>query len=224
MEQWRSEKLILRHCVSVTFVIRRRRLFNQMPCGAERRTMENIAIAIEEYTASISNFDERRDYVSLSHVHLGADELVAQFQGGFQDGRDVRLKCYKGYQMEKDLVSRIRAVFGNRISDGGEISAFGGLVKGHPDFLFDGYPADCKSVLMDEWLPKDGKLSRRIYWQMQGYMKYAGKEKSLVIFESRENGRLVHIWVRPNLGIQNDIESKLQEVVKRIAPQGRAIK
>lgn len=182
-----------------------------------------IAEQLEQYTADISPFETKRNYISLSHIHLSVEEIIDQFKTGFKDGRETRLKCYKGYQMEADLANRIKSVFGDRVVRGIEISAFDGLVKGHTDLMFDGYPADCKSVLMDEWLPKDGKLPRRIYWQMQGYMKYANKDRALVIFESRENGRLVDIWVRANQHIQSEIHDKLTEIVKQVAPQGTAI-
>ena len=115
--------------------------------------------------------------------------------------------------MEDDLRDRlIRAFPPFSVSAGGEIQGFGGIVKGHPDFRFDGFPGDCKSVLMDEWIP-NGKLPRRVYWQMQGYMLYGKAPRSLVIYESRENGRIKAMWVYPNEVIQNDIDYKMQEVI-----------
>lgn len=172
--------------------------------------------SIANYTADHSNFDTRRDYISLSHIHLSVDEIVYQHKSGFEDTRDIRLKCYKGYQMEKDLMSRIIAVYPPRIRQDIEISAFNGMVKGHPDFTFDGDPGDCKSVLLDEWFPKDGKLPKRIYWQMQAYMKYMNKNKAIVIFESRESGKLVDYWIKENRTIQSEIDNKLKEVIKLI--------
>lgn len=172
---------------------------------------------VEKYTAANSNFQPERNYISLSHIHLSAEEIINQFKEGFEDSIPVRLKCYKGYQMERDLMERIKAVWGARIKTDIEVSAFDGLVKGHPDFTFDDYPSDCKSVLMDDWFPKDGKLPRRIYWQMQAYMKYSGKDKALVIFESRESGKLIDYWVRANWNIQKEIDEKLQQIVKAVS-------
>jgi len=172
---------------------------------------------IEKYTCANSNFQPKRNYISLSQIHLSVEEIINQFRGGFEDTIAGRLKCYKGYQMEKDLMQRIKSVFGARIKTETEIAAFDGLVKGHPDFTFNDYPSDCKSVLMDDWFPKDGKLPRRIYWQMQAYMKYSGKDKALVIFESRESGKLIDYWVRANWNIQNEIEQKLQQIVKAVS-------
>lgn len=169
--------------------------------------MTAIAEAVTSYTAKNSNYDVRRNYISMSHAALNLDEIVAQWNGGFEDSLHARLKCYKGYQMERDLMQRIIAVFGERIKTDVEYTAFDGLVQGHPDFEIDGLPGDCKSVLMDDWLPKE-KLPRRIYWQMQAYMLYSGKPRAVAIFESRESGKLVDFWIAENKKIQLEIDSK----------------
>ena len=114
--------------------------------------------------------------------------------------------------MEKDLMRRIEKCFGEQIKTGIEVVAINGLVKGHPDFTFDNYPADCKSVLMDDWLPKENKVSRKIFWQMQGYMFYMKKDKALLIYESRESGKIIEIWLRANQSIQNQIEEKILQI------------
>lgn len=176
---------------------------------------------IAKHTAENSHFDTSRDYISLSQIVLKEEDLIGQSKNGWEDSMDNRLRCYKGYQMEKDLLVRIATVFGERVKTPVEIIAFGGLAKGHPDFTFDEYPADCKSVLMDEWLPKDHILPKRIYWQMQAYMKYSGKDRALTIFESRESGKLVDIWVRPNLTIQAAIDLKITNVIKALNNGGK---
>jgi len=176
---------------------------------------QQITDLITEYTLKHSNFETRRNYISLSNCYLSVDEIVSQYRNGFTDTLKGQLKCYKGYQMEHDLVKRIIAIYGDRIKTKSEISGFEGLVKGHPDFTFDDYPADCKSVLMDKWLP-DGRFPRKVYWQMQGYMKYSRQNKALVVYESRETGILKASWVFANIEIQNTINQKLIDVIKLI--------
>ncbi|WP_256013184.1 hypothetical protein [Desertivirga xinjiangensis] len=180
----------------------------------------SIAQSLIDYTVQNSSFENRRNYVSLSNSHLNADEIYSNYINGFVAGKKERLKCYKGYQMEKDLLNRIQAVYGPRVKVDIELSAFDGLVKGHPDFTFDDYPGDCKSVLLDEWLPKDGKLPKKVYWQMQSYMKYAKKDKALVIYESRESGLIIDIWIKQNPNIQNAIHEKNKSVVNKINLSG----
>jgi hypothetical protein len=177
---------------------------------------KTITKLLTDYTTENSNFETSRDYISLSHCHLSIEELVNQYKSGFQDGIQTRLKCYKGYQMERDLLIRIIDVFGkDRIKLDQEISAFNGKVKGHPDFWFMNYPADCKSVLMDDWLP-NGWLPRKVYWQMQGYMYYSNRNKALVIYETRQSGLIKSFWINANRSIQNEIDLKLNEVIKII--------
>jgi hypothetical protein len=178
----------------------------------------SVARELEVYTARNSRFETERDYISLSHASLSVDEIILQRANGFEDSELIRLRCYKGYQMEDDLKRRIKAVFGDRVEMNVEVSAFDGLVKGHPDFTFDGYPADCKTVPLDEHLPKDKKVSRKVYAQMQAYMLYMQKPKSLVIYESRETGKLVDIWLRANEAVQREIDKKFYEVVTKLYP------
>jgi len=158
---------------------------------------KQITEAIEGYTALHSNFETSRDYISLSHCHLSVDEILQQYRNGFPDSLEIRLKCYKGYQMERDLLARIEKVFGpDRVKTGWEISAFDGKVKGHPDFKFMEYPADCKSVLMDEL--------------------YSDRIKALVIYESRQSGLLKSFWINANRSIQAEIDQKMKEVIRQL--------
>jgi len=175
--------------------------------------LDDIEKRLFDYTLRTSNYDVSRDYISLSHCAASVDELVAMYQKGFADTIESRLLCYKGYQMELDLVNRLVNAFGNmRIKTDVEISEFGGRVKGHPDFTFDYYPGDCKSVLMNSWIPED-RLPRKVFWQMQAYMRYLKKDRGVVIYESRELGIIKVFIVNENHEIQEKIHDKLQEVL-----------
>lgn len=48
---------------------------------------------------------------------------------------------------------------------------------------------------------------------MQAYMLYIAKEKAIVIYESRETGKLIDFWIRSNFNIQREISSKIDRVV-----------
>ena len=175
-----------------------------------------ISNKLESYTASISKFDTSRKYVSLSNAALDEQVLIDQYFNGFQDGHEIRLRCYKGYQMERDLLVRIQATFPNDVTPGGEISAFDGLVQGHPDFRFNGFPADCKSVPLDEHLPESGRLPRKVFMQMQAYLTYGGEGKALVIYESRETGKIRDFWIPGVVPVMKSIYDKYDRVVRVI--------
>jgi hypothetical protein len=179
--------------------------------------MSFISEQLEKHTCENSSFETARNYISLSHIHLEYEEILKMYHNGFDDSKQIRLRCYKGYQMEADLKRRIVNVFPDRIKTNIEISLFGGLVQGHPDFEFDGYPADCKTVPMDEHLPREGKVSRKIYSQMQAYMLYTNKPKALLIYESRETGIIIDIWLRENKAIQQGIDDKINRIVSQFS-------
>lgn len=177
--------------------------------------MSYISETIERVTASQSNFETKRDYVSISHCSLTIDEIIDQWNNGFKDSHEIRLRCYKGYQMEADLKRRIKEAYPDKYTEAPEVTAFGGIVKGHPDFCFDGFPGDCKAVAIDEHLPV-GRVPRKVYFQMQGYMLYMNKNKALVVYESRATGKLCDFWISANQAIQNEINDKFQQVVDLI--------
>jgi hypothetical protein len=177
--------------------------------------MSEISIALEAYTATHSNFETSRNYVSISHAYDSAEQMISTYFNGFEDSLEIRLRCYTGYKCERDMLQRIGKVFGDRVKMCPEIYEYEGLVKGHPDFMLDEYPADCKTVPLDEHLP-DGRMPNRVFWQMQGYMLYLQKEKSIVIYESKATGKIQDYTIHRNHNIQAQIKAKFDAVVKEI--------
>ena len=183
--------------------------------------MSIISQQIEQYTAANSGFEERREYVSLSQIHLPEEDIIRQYFDGFKADHLARLKCYKGYQMERDLKDRIVNTFGNeRVYTLPAVTAFDGIVAGHPDLLLDRIPADIKSVPLDEHLPV-GRVPRRVFLQLQAYMLYGNWPRSLAIYESRETGRIADYGINPVVSVQNEIHAKLKRVVEYIVAQER---
>ena len=181
--------------------------------------MSYITTALVKHTCENSHFETTRDYISLSKIYSPIDELIADYKQGFTANEQTKLKCYKGYQMEADLMRRLKLIFPNDISGEMEISIEGGLIKGHPDFLFNGDPGDCKSVLRDDWLPVNYfKIPHRIMWQIQAYMLYSKSERGYLIFESRESGLIKDFMILPDKGIMNMIEGKVHEIIKILKP------
>lgn len=174
-----------------------------------------IAKDLEAYTAQHSNFDKKRPYISLSHISLSDEEILNQWFNGFKDGHDVRLRCYKGYQMEKDLLERLKAVYGDRLKTGIEYTAENGLFKCHPDFELDGDPGDCKSVPLDEHLP-EGRVPRKVFLQLQAQILYGRKQRGYVIYESRETGRIRDYLIRADFRTMEWIDEKVRRIKSQI--------
>lgn len=177
--------------------------------------MKNISKYLISYTIEHSKFEEKRNYVSLSNSIKTAEELFNDYVNGYSTNETGKLKCYKGYQMENDMITRLIALYGERIETNCEISVFDGIVQGHPDLKLFGIYGDIKSVLKDEWIP-NGRLPRKVYYQMQGYMHYSGTKESIVIYESRESGLIADFIVKENIAVQDEIRRKMYQVFTMI--------
>lgn len=177
-----------------------------------------ISRALTAYTCEHSNFDKTRPYLSLSHANLPEDKIWEQFIKGFEDSTEIRLRCYKGYQMEKDMLERLATLY--PIKTGTEISAFGGLVKGHPDFELPGIIGDIKSVASDRYLPSVFGIPYRAQCQMQAYLLFNDGKRGLFIFESRESGKIEEFWLDRSLGMMEEIFDKYERLADRAKKQG----
>ena len=177
----------------------------------------DIAYELTRYTLQNSNFDTKRNYISMSNIFLPADVLINQYRNGFQETPEGRLKCYKGYQMEADLMRRLNNIYGTELEQYPELSDATGLFKGHPEARLYGKLLDCKSVLLDEWLPTT-HVPKRVFWQMNGYMLLDGSKEAILIYESRENGIIKQINVKANTAIQDAIREKMNIILSTLAP------
>lgn len=181
------------------------------------------AIDIEQrliqHTIFNSHFDTRRDNISLSNIVKTPDELISDMNNGYTADQKAKLKCYKGYQMERDLVQRIMSEFKDIQFTSHTIDLHNGLFKGHPDLveMDTMIPWDCKSVLKDEWLPIDYKsIPRKVKYQMNAYMLGLKVNKSFVVYESRESGLIRVYLLGPSPIIQDDINSKIANILIKI--------
>lgn len=171
-----------------------------------------ISKEIEKWTIKNSGFEEKRNYISLSRIYFKPDILIDEYLNGFRADRVGRLKCYKGYQMEKDMLKRMKEIYSDELRTGFEISIENGLFKGHPDFVLWDDPGDVKSVLLDEYLPWDNHVSPKNYYQIQAYMLFMNREKGYLLYESRESGLILALSFAPNLKVQDNIKQKIEEV------------
>lgn len=177
----------------------------------------DISKELEAWTCANCGLEKTRDYIGLSQASLSEEEIISNYMAGFPEGDPLlRLRWYKGLQMEPDLLRRLKIVFGDRIRiPATEISVFDGKVLGHPDFDFDDDPGDCKSVPLDAHIPT-GKLPRKVYLQAQASMWFGRKKRALVIYESRESGIIRHFWVYPIEALGREIYQKYYNVVEKI--------
>jgi hypothetical protein len=194
-----------------------------------KQELPNIGAQIESWTAQNSHFEESRSYISMSAASKNPIEIAEGYLNGQKADLHARLKCYKGYQMEKDLLNRLEAIYGCQLERHPELSAFDGWVKGHPDgkltlpeFEQPIY-LDCKSVNLNEHLPSVETIPYKVFMQLQAYMLFSNTKLGLIIYESRQSGLIRHFWTRPVRKIQEQIMDKyahaLEIVRKTLTPE-----
>jgi hypothetical protein len=178
-----------------------------------------------DYTLSICGFDEKRNYISLSNIIAEPEELVKQYLQGFTADEKARLKCYKGYCMEQDMKLRIaEALHGVPVSFHNEFGTDDKLFLCHPDLMINGIPADCKSVLKDDWIPQvEQNISKKIRWQMNAQMLMSHTDRCLVIYESRESGLIKVFELKPTRWILDAIAEKIAECRRLLQTQNLAV-
>jgi len=167
-------------------------------------------------TSKKSNYETKRNYIPMSQAYKTEEELISDYKNGYSDNELIRLKCYKGYQMERDIIEILTDIYGEEITTDICLSAYSGLVQGHPDFKLWGMFGDVKSVLMDKWIPDPDRIPRRVYMQMQSYMLFSNTKRCLLIYESRESGLLKVISVHANDNVQLEINIKFKHVVDKV--------
>jgi len=170
---------------------------------------------LTKYTVDHSRYEETRNYIGLSSIWDCPAAIINRYLHGNRDpGVRGRLRCYKGYQIEDDLVRRISELYSSpdfKVERNKGIILFGGLVQGHMELTIDGIPIEVKSVPLDEHLPI--KLPRKVLWQTNAYMLYLPVDRCLVVYESRESGllRVIEVFFDKEFGER--IEKKVERLV-----------
>jgi hypothetical protein len=54
-------------------------------------TNPNVAKELEAYTASMSGFETKRNYLSLSHISMEDEDILSQWFNGFRDSHNVEV-------------------------------------------------------------------------------------------------------------------------------------
>lgn len=178
---------------------------------------------ITNHTIAKSNFDESRNYIGMSQLHLCDVEIYKNYFNGYKADISSRLKCYKGYQMEKDLITRLDDCFGDDFKSGKshEVLANMGMVRGHPDGYLFGKPVDIKTVALDIHVPKDSfSIPFKVRCQMQAYMYFLPASFGYVIYESRESG-LIRVFEVIPTNLQLTFQDRCTRLVAAIVAHER---
>lgn len=177
--------------------------------------------ALVAHTVANSGYESKRDYISLSGIYDDVDAIIKRYTTHQEVTPSKATRCYKGYQMEADLLKRLRAVteeLGYSLETGTEVQIGStGLFKGHPDFVLNGQPGDIKTVSQWEHVPKQAAdIPARVKYQMNAYMLASGTQYSYVIYESRDSGFIRVFLLYRDETICNNILYKIAIITSKL--------
>ena len=172
----------------------------------------NLEKELIDITKKLSGFEKKRNYISLSHISECPRKIINNYKNGYRTNDKMLLKCYKGYQEEKDLKRRIKLLYPDFIETR-EISVHDGLVKGHTGGELRGILIEIKSIGKDKYLPVNS-ISTKNYWQIQAYLYFGKYKKCNGVYESRESGLIKVMEIFPNRYYIDKLNDKVDYLVK----------
>jgi hypothetical protein len=173
-------------------------------------TLEN---KINSYIAEHSNFDERRDYLGISHVSGCQRRAYTNYINGMSIDENTRRMSFAGYEQEQSIRTMLNGV----IHDNGKevIAGFDKRLRGHVDGVTVDYDLiEIKSVTVKKFqkIIETGKALHEHFAQCQLYMRYGSIQKGFIIYRCRETYEH-KVFQIPYL---EQIAEKLEEKARRI--------
>lgn len=167
--------------------------------------------AVIQWTVRHSGHIARRGCIGLSQI---AESETILYRSYFDnDYREIEehLKFRLSFELEEKLIERL----GNMglYSPGEEISLYNGLVQGHTDGVIEKRDIlEIKTVPLQSHLPHNGRVSAKIFWQVQGYMHFLERRWTHVLYLARESGLIRVVGV----GYDRKVGAQIQEKVERV--------
>lgn len=173
----------------------------------------DLESALVNYTVRFSGHHERRSYMGLSEVG-GCERIIYEhYRRGYSTvSVQQRLVTKISFELEAALVERLTAM--GIYQAGPEISLHGGLVQGHPDGLVSGDLLEIKTAAMEDHFPEGGRLSRRVFYQVQAYLHFLDLKNAQVLYLARANGAICVVGVRYAPPIGREIEGSVERLVR----------
>jgi hypothetical protein len=175
-------------------------------------SQNTLLSSLVNWSVEHSGYDPHRSYLGLSSIADCPVEIYDRYMhGGKPNGVTGHLLTRLSYELEGVLIQRLSAM--QLYQPAPEIAVFNGLVRGHPDGFIGPDLLEIKTLAHEEHIPTDGRVPRRIYWQVQAYLHYTNRMKAQVLYLARANGALEIIPVSYNQHIAAEIIAKLETLV-----------
>lgn len=176
--------------------------------------MKDILGKIAASVKTTNGFDSKRNYIGLSSIGDPVEKIIEKYyqEPQTQDHLSA-MKTWVSYGIEALLLDQILKIGGSK---GEEISICDGLIKGHTDGSIGNILIEIKSVANADHFP-DSKLPYKVFWQIQGYLKFLPKyEHCICLYIARDSG-LINSYKQLRVqSIQDQIEEKIKTIIKQI--------
>jgi hypothetical protein len=179
----------------------------------------DIQTALVNWTVTHSGHENNRSYIGLSGIG-DCDRICYDryFHGSPAHGVNGHLLCRISYELEAALIERLKA--SGLYTPADPISLYDGLVQGHPDGFINSFVdhdlLEIKTVAEEQHFPKNGRVGRRIYRQVQAYLHYTKRKRAQVLYLARANGALAVVTLGYNPTVAFEIVGKLEHLVQAV--------
>jgi len=172
--------------------------------------------ALMNWSVLHSGHETRRPYIGLSQI--GNCELAQYecYMGGERFTPGQHLRSLISFELEAALIGRLRQI-GLYVDTGESICLYDGLVQGHTDgVLRGGDVLEIKTLPREAYLPQNGRLSHKDYFQVQAYMHYTRRRCAQVVYLARDTGMLLAIGARYHAPTGERIAERVERLVEAI--------
>lgn len=171
---------------------------------------------IVNWTVMNSGFDLRRPYIGLSGIYDCPALIYERYFNGYERlSVDEHLKTRMAYDLEAVLQARLMQL--GVYSEGETIRLHDGLVQGHTDGVIDGRDLlEIKTVSINEHLPPNKRIPKRVFWQVQAYLHYTKRRYAQIVYLARASGLVMVLGLKYREDIGGRIERKVDRLVEAV--------
>lgn len=176
---------------------------------------KELQTSLINWTILNSGHQEHRGYIGLSGIGDCERVIYERYLHGNQASLDDHLKTRISYELESKLIQRLSEM--RLYSPGETIELYDGLVQGHTDGVLAGADLlEIKTIPLEQWLPKDGRLPHRVFWQVQAYLHFTQRRYAHVVYLARDSGYAQVYGTRVSDRMGQKITEKLERLVEAV--------
>lgn len=176
---------------------------------------KELQTSLINWTILNSGHQEDRGYIGLSGIGDCERVIYERYMHGKQASLDDHLKTRISYELESKLIQRLSEM--RLYSPGETIELYDGLVQGHTDGVLAGVDLlEIKTIPLEQWLPKDGRLPHRVFWQVQAYLHFTQRRYAHVVYLARDSGYAQVYGTRVSDRMGQKITEKLERLVEAV--------